>query len=234
MNTFSHPFFNQVCSLFEQIPGVCFYVKDRELRYLTANRNLLVRYGLASTGDIINRSDSDFHPENIVANYELDENRIMQSAESSGDKVMPFRTRYGSYELRTVIRHPLLEQDGSVSGIITVACSLDQKWAVAQNSKIAIAQEWIVKNLANPFRVEDLASEMGVSSRQLRRIFKKEAEVTVVDFMTRSRVMRASELLRSTNLPIGDIAIQVGFCDQSALSRNFKKYLGCTPGQFRN
>ena len=43
----------------------------------------------------------------------------------------------------------------------------------------------------------------------------------------------ARELLRNTGLTLNDIAMQLGFAEPSAFFRAFRKWQGCTPGQYR-
>jgi AraC family transcriptional regulator len=48
------------------------------------------------------------------------------------------------------------------------------------------------------------------------------------------RVERARQLLQAgTDLPLAEVAVEVGFSDQSQLSRHFKRLVGATPRQFR-
>ena len=47
------------------------------------------------------------------------------------------------------------------------------------------------------------------------------------------RIEQATRQLRTTNLPLADIAAANGYCDQSAFTRHFSKFTGITPGKFR-
>jgi len=46
-------------------------------------------------------------------------------------------------------------------------------------------------------------------------------------------VAKARELLASTRLPLSEIALKVGFADQSHFARRFRQAVGVSPGQFR-
>jgi len=55
----------------------------------------------------------------------------------------------------------------------------------------------------------------------------------VKEFVLRARVQAAAELLRSTGRPIAEIALDCGFYDQSAFTRQFRKRTGVTPERWR-
>jgi AraC-like DNA-binding protein len=65
--------------------------------------------------------------------------------------------------------------------------------------------------------------------QRMKRIF----QVTAGQYITKTRIDAACELLRSTGQQIVDIAIECGFYDQSAFSRQFKATTGLTPSRYR-
>jgi transcriptional regulator GlxA family with amidase domain len=78
-----------------------------------------------------------------------------------------------------------------------------------------------------------LAGVAGVSIHHFARGFKQSAGVTPHHYLTQKRVERAQDLLAHTDLSLSEIALAVGFSDQSHLARHFRQMLGVTPGQFR-
>jgi AraC family transcriptional regulator len=79
--------------------------------------------------------------------------------------------------------------------------------------------------------LDDLAQLVHISPAHLRRVFKQATGVAPHQYLLQLRVDRAKALLQSGNHSIRDVALQVGFADQSHLNRHFKKYLGVTPKQ---
>jgi two-component system response regulator YesN len=57
--------------------------------------------------------------------------------------------------------------------------------------------------------------------------------ITLVDHISKVRIDRAKMLLRDRELPISQIALEVGFPDQSYFTKVFKKFEKCTPKTFR-
>jgi AraC-like DNA-binding protein len=78
-----------------------------------------------------------------------------------------------------------------------------------------------------------LAEEFGFSISYLSRTFKKAAGVGLNDYLHSVRISHAKELLRNTDLPINDIAAQVGFSSASAFIRAYRAAEAITPGAYR-
>lgn len=81
--------------------------------------------------------------------------------------------------------------------------------------------------------VEELAKHFSVSTSWLSRVFRKNARMTLVDTIRQVRVQKACELLRSTKLPVQEIAELVGYQDVTYFIRMFKKREQVTPLQYR-
>ena len=79
----------------------------------------------------------------------------------------------------------------------------------------------------------ELATKTGLSADYTVKHFKAELSISPTEYLRRYRVAKSMELLRSTDLPVNDIAVQSGFGDMSAFSRVFKMYEGETPSAYR-
>jgi len=92
---------------------------------------------------------------------------------------------------------------------------------------------YVFAHLAEPLRPSHLAEVVGVSQRQIERRFRDAAGMSPTEFIIRARLDQACRRLRDTDESIAKIAAGLGFYDQSALSRLFRKYLGMSPRDFR-
>jgi AraC family transcriptional regulator len=77
-----------------------------------------------------------------------------------------------------------------------------------------------------------LASVAGLSPFHFTRLFKRSTGLAPHRFVIRCRVEKAKELLQAQR-PLVDIALSVGFCNQSHLAEHFKRAYGMTPKTFR-
>jgi AraC-like DNA-binding protein len=93
------------------------------------------------------------------------------------------------------------------------------------------AKTYIEENYAENFSLTELASFAQLSRFHLIRVFKKHTGLSPHAYLEQIRVNRAKERLRS-GAPIADTAYELGFVDQSHLTKTFKKFAGTTPGQY--
>ncbi|MBO6164521.1 MAG: helix-turn-helix domain-containing protein [Lachnospiraceae bacterium] len=95
------------------------------------------------------------------------------------------------------------------------------------------AAEYIREHYAEELRVEDLAALCHVSRSYFLRLFAQHTGTTPYNFLLRTRITRAKELLEMTDLPMGVIAARVGFGGETNFNARFSAIAGITPGQYR-
>ena len=81
--------------------------------------------------------------------------------------------------------------------------------------------------------VDRIAKEVYLSPSRLSHIVKDELGITLRECISKMRVDKAKNLLREKELPISQIALEVGYPDQSYFTKVFKKVEKCTPKTFR-
>ena len=89
----------------------------------------------------------------------------------------------------------------------------------------------IDENFADPLPLSDLAELAGLSLHRLVTVFRSQVGIPPHQYVCRIRVQHARRLLRA-GVPAASVALDSGFCDQSHLSRHFKRQCGVTPGHF--
>ena len=78
-----------------------------------------------------------------------------------------------------------------------------------------------------------MARELHITAAHLTRLFRHAVGESVTDYITRRRIERACEYLRSSEIPIGSLAVNVGFPDQNYFSRRFRAMTGLSPSAYR-
>ncbi|MGG2397431.1 helix-turn-helix domain-containing protein [Pseudomonas sp. SH1-B] len=98
---------------------------------------------------------------------------------------------------------------------------------------LAALERYIEQHLAHPLQVADLARLADLSVARLHARFLAETGHTPMEHVRLLRLKRAEQLLRDSELPVGEIAARVGYSSQSAFTAALSRQLGMTPRQLR-
>lgn len=99
--------------------------------------------------------------------------------------------------------------------------------------KIQFAKEILLKDIANPPTLTQLARAAGTNEFTLKRGFKQIFNVPVFKYLQQMRLTRAYELFQSTNLPVSEVALIVGYESVSSFTRAFIDFYGIKPGDVK-
>jgi len=91
---------------------------------------------------------------------------------------------------------------------------------------------YIEDNLDRAITLAELAAVVNVSRFHFARMFKRSTAMTPIAFVEQCRLRRAQTLIVETDLPLSEIALMIGFADQSHFTRRFHRHVGCAPAQF--
>ncbi|AHG21794.1 AraC family transcriptional regulator [Chania multitudinisentens RB-25] len=92
---------------------------------------------------------------------------------------------------------------------------------------------WIETHLDQPLLLDNVAAKSGYSKWHLQRMFRSTTGHALGSYIRERRLSKAAQALRTTPLPILDIALQFHFDSQPSFSRAFKKQFGETPAVYR-
>lgn len=96
---------------------------------------------------------------------------------------------------------------------------------------VSRAKELLSSQLAAPPSLEELARAVGLSAFHFARVFRRATGLPPHSWLMQRRLEQARALLRNGCAPL-TVAMQLGFADQSHLSRQFKQAYGVAPGQY--
>ena len=89
------------------------------------------------------------------------------------------------------------------------------------------------ENLSRPITLEDCARSAGWSEAHFSLIFRRQTSLAPIRYLTRLKIHRACELLKTTDLSIQEVAREIGFEDQFYFSRLFHRHLRMAPTSYR-
>lgn len=100
--------------------------------------------------------------------------------------------------------------------------------------KLKAVREYIHEHLDQNLTLIKLAAIVNLSTHYFASLFKQSTGFTPHQYITRCRLEKAKKLLQQTELPIIEIALEIGFQNQSHFTRVFRKYLKVTPKAYRD
>jgi AraC family transcriptional regulator len=106
--------------------------------------------------------------------------------------------------------------------------------AAMPGRKLKAVLSYIEDNLGRDLGLRDIAQVAGLSVSHFKTMFRKSLGVPPHQYLIRRRVERAASQLRLEKIPIGQIALEDGFCHQSHLALHTRRVLGLTPQELRD
>jgi transcriptional regulator GlxA family with amidase domain len=102
-----------------------------------------------------------------------------------------------------------------------------------QSERLVETVELMESNVSEPLSQRELASYIGITTRQLQRLFRRYLLSTPSRYYIQLRLKRARELLRQTNRSLVEISALTGFVSTSHFSKSYRKYYGHSPSMER-
>lgn len=224
----------QFQQLFEHLPGVSFFVKDRQSRMIFASQVFYEHLGAKSEAEIVGKTDDDFFPPHAADHFKRDDQLVMTTGRPLIGRVELWYNEQRVLDWFVTNKLPVRDTRGNIIGVMgTVRSYEGQRRTMLPMSLINSTVDFIREHHHQRLTVEELAEQAGLSPRQLHRKFRDVFGLSVQDFLIKTRIQAASDALLHSGLTIAQIAADFGFCDQSAFTQLFRKHTGLTPLKFR-
>jgi len=104
---------------------------------------------------------------------------------------------------------------------------------LASVEKLTNILAYIDAHIEQNLTIHELAEMAYMHPNYFIRLFKQQIGVPPIQYITRKKIAKAKELLRSTQSTVGEIAQDLGFSDLYYFSKQFKKNVGLSPSDFR-
>ena len=220
--------------LFEHLPGVFFFAKDRDGRSMFASQGILDLYKMCDESEMLGLTAFDLYPDSMAAGYVGDDERLLSGRAKLIECMELWFDRQGMPDWFMVTKLPILDRRGHLHGVMGVlrqATEHEKQLPVFQT--VSKAVEMIRRDYATALTISDVAEACFQSLRQLQRQFRSAFGVTPQEFLLKTRVLAATRLLEESSLAISEVATRCGFLDSSAFILQFRKRIGVTPSAYR-
>nr|QKW93885.1 HTH-type transcriptional activator Btr [Vitiosangium cumulatum] len=232
MERVANPFFAE--ALFDRVPDIVFSVKDIHGRYVCISEACAERCGLKSKAEAVGRTAHELFPRHMADRYVRQDKHVFRTGRPLVDNLdlTLFNNRKPGWCLTNKV--PLFDASGAVLGLACLSRDVHEPGRAGMvDERFAATIDHIQANYGERLRIDTLARRAGMSAAQFERRMQRIFQLSAGQFIMKTRIDAASEMLSGSEQPIAAIALAVGFCDQSALSRQFKQITGLSPRQYR-
>lgn len=225
---------SQFYQILNHLPRVSFFAKDADFRMIAANQHFVRRLGFAREEDIFGKDDFELFPPRLAESFRRDDMEVIRTKQPKLGIVELFFNRQGIPDWFVTHKMPIFDLQGRVMGIMGIVRAHGSAPENAHpHQQIERAVEHIRTRYREKITVPELAVMAALSPRQLNRKFIEAFGMSPQAVVMKVRIQAACELLADPDKPVGEIAHEVGFADQSSFTQHFHRHMGQTPLSYR-
>lgn len=221
-------------ALFDALPDVVFFIKDTLGRYLVINQTLAARCAGGDKTRLIGKRPAEVFPAALATSYARQDESVLKTGKSVEHQLELHIYPGGKAGWCLTTKHPLRDAKGQIIGVTGISRDLNAPGDKATGfAELATALRHMQAHYTEGLRIEDIARKSGLSVYQFEQRVQRLFQMSPLQLLHKLRLDEATRLLRETDKSLADIAIETGWCDQSAFTRHFSRYAGMAPGKFR-
>jgi len=221
--------------LFDQVPDIAFFIKDHHGCYVAANSTLVVRSGVKDKDALIGKTADELFPGPLGSAFAEQDRQVLKTGRRISGQLELHLYPNGREGWCVTYKEPIFDSARLIIGISGISQDIRSSVQGGENlTAIAKVLKHIRENLELPLRLPELAEMAGISVYQLDQRIRGIYQLSAGQCITRARIEAACHMLGTTAKPIVNIAMECGYSDQSAFTRQFKQTTGLTPKAYRD
>lgn len=220
--------------LFDCLPDVVFFIKNHRCQYVVTNQTLVERCGKRTKEELLGRRTDEVFPPPLGENYRLQDETVLRSGTAILNQLELHFYAPGGRGWCLTNKLPLRDRHGRVIGLVGISKDLRSASERGEDySAVARVVHHIRSNFGEALRIPELAAQAGLSAYQFEQRIRKLFQITAGQLVQKTRMEAAVRRLRETSDSIAVIAVDCGYSDQSAFTRQFRRTIGLSPSQYR-
>lgn len=220
--------------LFDHVPDILYFIKDRGGRYVAVNKPLAKRLGMETSEEVIGKRALDVYPDSLGEGFSKQDLMILKTGAGIKGRLERHLYPNGKEGWCITYKEPIVDKNKQVIGLVGISKDIhpptEQKGNLEPLQKVIT---YIRKHVDEPLRLPELAEMIDLSVYQLDQRIRGLYHLSAGQFITQTRIEKACNLLKCTGASIASIALDCGYSDQSAFTRQFKQTTGMTPKSYR-
>ncbi|MHC4885629.1 MAG: PAS domain-containing protein [Planctomycetota bacterium] len=221
-------------TLLDLFADIAFSIKDPKGRYIAVSKTFVERVGRGSKEEVLGLTAHDLFPAEMAARYTAQDKALFHEGRAVTDNLDVTIYRDGSIGWCLTNKVPLRDRKDRIIGLACISkdigASLEYDWV---DESFAASIDYILEHYSTRFQLKEVAARAHLTVAQFERRMKKVFGMTAGQFCLKVRLEAACHLILTTDKSLAAIALECGFCDQSALTKRFKGMIGCTPREYR-
>lgn len=220
--------------LFDGVPDTTFFVKDAAGRYVAANQVLAERTGFGRKEALLGLTADAVFPGALGRRIAAQDRAILDGARSLKGELELHLFPGGAQGWCLTWKEPLFDRARRVVGLVGLSRDLRAAGAIpGETEALSDALRSAQGPAGATMKVGDLARRANLSEFQLDQRLRAMFGLSAGQYLTRLRIEQSGERLRYGDDPISIIALDCGYADQTAFTRQFRKVVGLSPGAYR-
>mgnify|MGYP001421948176 CR=1 FL=1 len=240
VSSLRHELFSQLAepvvgeALFDCLTDLVYFVKNARYEYVVVNQTLVERCGLRKKEELLGRRADEVFPSGLGQTYRAQDERVLRSGEAVLNQLELHFYPSGGRGWCITNKLPLRNKRGEVVGLAGISKDIQSANERGEDyGQIAESIQYIRTHFSEPLRVRELALRAGLSEYQFEQRMRRIFQMTAGQLIQKTRMEYAVRLLRNTDQSIADIALECGYSDQSAFTRQFRQTVGLSPTEYR-
>ena len=220
--------------LFDAVTDTVYFLKDNLGRYVAVNHTLVLRTGAQQKSDLIGLTAAEVFPNELGQRITTQDRAVVESGRSLRGELELHLYPDGKEGWCLTWKEPILDAKGKVIGLAGISRDL-QPTSIAEHEMqgVSRALDHIRNHLDEPLHLPDLAALSALSEYQFDSRIHALFGISAAQYVMRARIDLACKLLRQIELPISRVALECGYGDQAAFTRQFRRSVGLTPSAYR-
>lgn len=216
------------------LPDTMYFVKDRETRYMVVNMPMAKRCGFDSVEAIIGLRAEELFPAPMGTRFTAQDLHVIETGIPVRAELELHLYPQGQEGWCLTWKQPLLDASGQIAGLSGVSRDIAIRDEDGGLQAVSRVLEHIRKYIDQPLHLEELMEISKLSVYQLDRRMRELFGISTAQYITRSRIELARYKLAKTGDSINAVALDCGYSDQSAFTRQFRQMVGVTPKTYRS
>lgn len=220
--------------LLDHLDHLTYFVKDVSGRYISVNETLVHRCAAKNKDEMIGQTAMETFGTPLGRHFMQQDMEVIQTGQPLINELEqhPYPQRETGWCLTTKL--PLLDKQNQAIGLVGFSRDLQSPGQdPVSYESIATAIAYIKDRLDKPLPTAELAALTELSVWQFDQRVRELFGLTTGQLVLQIRMEAAAKRVRDANEALISIAMSVGYSDQSAFTRQFRKTFGLTPTQYR-